>query len=114
MDFKTFLKNVGMYSKISPVLSEPEKFTHAKARYHNALRAGIKGFASVFPKRNLKSLFINNFNKQLMKIQPANHDLQYCNDPYRTAQYVVGYLTKNESGMSALLKKIDGAALSGS
>ena len=107
MDFKTFLQKIGMYSKVSSQLSEAEKFEQAKARYHTALRAGIKGFASVFPQRNLQSLFINNFNKKIMEIQPANHDIQYCMDPYSTAQYIVGYLTKNEAGMSALLKKVD-------
>ena len=42
-----------------------------------------------------------------MQVQPANHDIQFCMDPYSTAEYIVGYLTKNESGMSALLKKVD-------
>jgi len=42
-----------------------------------------------------------------MEIHEANHDIQLCLDPYAVAQYVVGYLTKNESGMSALLKKVD-------
>ena len=107
MDFNTFLHNIGMYSKVSSQLSEPERFEEARARYLTALRAGIKGFAGVFPRRNLQSLFINNFNRKIMQVQPANHDIQFCMDPYSTAEYIVGYLTKNESGMSALLKKVD-------
>ena len=107
MDFKTFLQTTGMFSSVSDKLSEAKRFSHAKARYYNALRAGIKGYAKIFPKRDLKNLFINNFNKKLMKVHPANHDIQFCGDPYAVAQYIVGYLAKNESGTSALLKKIE-------
>lgn len=107
LDFKTFLKTVGMYSDTSLQLSEEDRFKAAKARYQNALRIGVKGYASVFPKRNCRNLFTNNFNKKLMNIHEANHDIQLCTDPYSVAQYVVGYLSKNESGLSVLLKKIE-------
>jgi len=105
LTFKAFLKQSGMYSYISLELSEEDQFQAAKVRYHNALRAGIKGYACVFPKRNCKNIFTNNFNKKLMEIHSANHDIQLCIDPYSVAQYVVGYLSKNESGISVLLKK---------
>ena len=107
IDFKSFLKNVGMYSNISQDLSEADQFVQAKARYHDAMRAGIKGRASIFPRRNLSNLFTNNFNTNLMALHPANHDIQLCVDPYAVAQYVVGYLSKNESGISVLLKKVE-------
>lgn len=42
-----------------------------------------------------------------MRLHRANHDLQICIDLYAVAQYVCGYLTKNESGISKLLKAID-------
>ena len=41
-----------------------------------------------------------------MRVIKANHDIQPCGDPYAVAQYVSGYITKNESGLSVLLKKI--------
>jgi len=50
MDFNTFLEKVGMYSNVQKTLNKGERFEQAKARYHTALRAGIKGYASVFPK----------------------------------------------------------------
>ena len=106
LNFKTFLEKVGMFQGINEG-SEEERLNKARSRYHTALRAGIKGQLTVFPKRDLRSLFVNNFNPKLMQLQPANHDIQYCADPYSVAQYVTGYLTKNESGMSALLKKVD-------
>ena len=106
LDFKTFLKKIGMFEGVNEA-TEEEEMSKARMRYHTALRAGIKGQLSVFPKRDMKSLFVNNYNLKLIQLHPANHDLQYCSDPYSVAQYVTGYLTKNESGMSALLKKVD-------
>ena len=107
MDFKTFLIKVGMYYNVPSELSESEQYVKAKDRYHNAIKAGIKGRASIFPKRNLPNLFTNNYNRNVMLLHPANHDIQLCADPYAVAQYVVGYLSKNESGISVLLKKVE-------
>ena len=107
LDFKTFLEKVGMFQGIDEEEEEEERLNKARSRYHTALRAGIKGQLTVFPKRDLRNLFVNAFNPKLMQLHPANHDIQYCADPYSVAQYVTGYLTKNESGMSALLKKVD-------
>ena len=42
-----------------------------------------------------------------MKLHKANHDIQICIDQYSVAQYICGYLTKNESGMSKLLKAVN-------
>ena len=42
-----------------------------------------------------------------MKLNPANQDVSYIGDAYGAAGYVCGYLTKAESGQSALLKKCD-------
>ena len=106
LEFEDFLRKVGMFKGINSG-SEEEQMSKARERYHTALRAGIKGQLTVFPKRDTKSLFVNGFNPKLMQLQSANHDIQYCADPYAVAQYVSGYLTKNESGMSALLKKVD-------
>ena len=57
-----------------------------------------------------------------MGIHQANHDIQIVVDQvdkkiinyfifqYACAQYVVGYLTKNESGMSKMLKAVNDQA----
>ena len=37
----------------------------------------------------------------------ANHDIQIVIDPYSVGQYVLGYVTKNESGASRLLKAVN-------
>ena len=106
-NFETFLKNVGMFSQVNQHLPKEEQMEEAKHRYHTALRCGIRGQSQVFGQRNLTNLFTNNYNPKLMASHSANHDIQLCDDPYAVAQYVIGYLTKNEAGMSVLLKKVD-------
>ena len=103
--FREFLEVVGMFQGLGT--SDENAFLQARNRYHNALRVNIKGQIQVFGKRDLKSLYLNNFNKNLMKITPANQDVSYIGDAYGAAGYVCGYLTKAESGQSALLKKCD-------
>ena len=51
-------------------------------------------------------VFTNNFNCRLMSVHKANHDIQVVIDQYAVAQYVIGYLTKSESGLSQLLKAV--------
>ena len=46
-----------------------------------------------------------------MKLHKANHDLQICIDQYSCAQYICGYLTKNENGISKLLKAVNDETL---
>ena len=67
----------------------------------------MKDNACVILKRNVKDTFINGYNQVIMKLQMANHDLQIVIDPYAAGQYILGYLTKNESGQSKLLKLVN-------
>ena len=99
-NFWTFLYSVGMFVEDKPfeAYSEEEK-NEAKLRYTNALSAAVQGSAMVVLKREVKDLFINGYNKKIMRIFKANHDLQICIDQYSVAQYICGYLTKNEEGM---------------
>ena len=79
----------------------------AKQRYLNAISASVQGTAMVVLKRKVKDIFVNGFNPKIMRLHKANHDLQICIDHYSCAQYICGYLTKNESGMSKLLKAVN-------
>ena len=60
----------------------------AKERYLDAISASIQGNAAVVLKREVKDIFLNGYNKTLMKIHRANHDLQICIDQYSCAQYI--------------------------
>ena len=49
-------------------------------RYINALSASVRGTGSVFLKRGTEDLFTNNFNRSLMGVHKANHDIQIVVD----------------------------------
>ena len=107
-DFYQFLYAAGMFVENRPFneYSDVEKES-AKRRYLDALSASVQGTAMLVLKREVKDIFINAFNIRIMQLFKANHDLQICIDPYAAAQYICGYLTKNESGMSKLLRAVN-------
>ena len=82
----------------------------AKQRYLDALSVSIRGNGSIFIRREPKDIFTNNFNPNLMLIHGANHDIQLVVDQYACAQYITGYLTKNEDGISKTLKAVNDEA----
>ena len=108
LSFWQFLYEVGMFNgnKSLDEFTEIEK-QEAKSRYLDAISASVQGTAMVVLKRNVKDIFVNGFNASIMRLQKANHDLQICIDHYACAQYICGYLTKNESGISKLLKAVN-------
>ena len=108
LDFWQFLYEVGMFKENKPLkfCTEPEK-VEAKSRYLNAISASVQGSAAVILKRKVKDIFVNGYNAHIMRLHKANHDLQICIDQYSAAQYICGYLTKNESGISKLLKSVN-------
>ena len=108
LNFWQFLYEVGMFEdeKSFEQYTEAE-MQRAKTRYLNALATSIRGSGSIFLRRGTKDIFFNNFNPNIMLLHGANHDLQVVVDQYAVAQYIVGYVTKNEAGMSQLLKNIN-------
>ena len=54
--------------------------SQAYQRYIDAVSASVRGSGSVFLKRKTKDLFTNNFNRKLMEVHKANHDLQIVID----------------------------------
>ena len=108
LNFYEFLYEAGMFSGNRDLrdYSDEEK-QKAKARYLNAISASVKGSAIVLLKREVKNMFVNGFNAHIMRLHQANHDMQICIDQYSCAQYICGYLTKNEAGISKLLKAVN-------
>merc|ERR1712082_370234 len=62
-------------------------------------------------KRRPQDILTNNNKKKLLKLNQANMDVQYCVDEYAVAEYICNYVTKNESGLSSLLKNINDEAM---
>ena len=46
----------------------------------NALSAAVRGTGTVFLKREPKDVFINNYNRRVMDVHKANHDIQMVVD----------------------------------
>ena len=49
-------------------------------RYCNAISAGVKGTGTVVLKREVKDIFTNGYNKMVMSLHLANHDIQIVVD----------------------------------
>lgn len=108
LSFNEFLYEVGM---LEGLLNDETAITKARARYLTALRCEVKSSGLFLLRRNTEDIFTNNFNKKLIKIHSANQDIQYITDEYAVAEYITNYVTKNESGLSLLLKNINDEAI---
>ena len=111
MDFSDFLFEVGMFENNQSSKDDVEKLQKAKARYLTALRCEVKKSGLLLLKRNPKDVFTNNFNKDLISLQQSNMDVQYITDEYAVCEYISNYCTKNEGGLSTLLKSINDEAI---
>ena len=108
LSFNQFLYEVGMLDE-KDLLGN--RIIKAKERYLNALRCEVKSSGLLLLKRKTADILTNNFNKKLIKIHQANQDIQFICDEYAVAEYITNYLTKNEAGMSGMLKTINEEAV---
>ena len=106
--FNQFLYEIGM---IDEKTYDDKAMQNARSRYLNALRCEVKSSGIVVLKRRPADIFTNNFNKKLLKLHQANEDIQFITDEYAVAEYICNYVTKNESGLSSLLKNINDEAI---
>ena len=60
-------------------LSKKEK-TDGYQRYLNALSASVRGTGAIFLQRNPKDVLTNNFNRRILGVHKANHDIQIVID----------------------------------
>ena len=111
MSFNEFLVEVGMLIEDKPLIKcSVQEIKQARQRYIEALSVSVRGTGSVLIRREPKDIFTNNFNPNLMEIHGANHDIQPVVDQYACAQYICGYLTKNEDGASKTMKAVNDEA----
>ena len=110
MSFNMYLFEVGMFRE-GKQFDDPQEIKIARQRYLTALRCEVKSSGTLLLRRNTQDIFTNNFNKVLIKLHQANQDIQYISDQYAVAEYICNYLTKNEAGLSSLLKNINDEAI---
>ncbi|KAJ8019346.1 ATP-dependent DNA helicase PIF1 [Holothuria leucospilota] len=68
---------------------------------------------TVYLKRNVKDIWINNYNKHLLRLWNADMDIQFVLDAYSFIMYILSYITKAEHEMGALLKQAQAEARQG-
>ena len=56
-------------------------------------------------RRNTQDVWVNGYNKDLLRLWNANIDIQYILNTYCCIMYIVSYITKGEHELSALLKE---------
>ena len=77
MTFLEFLYKAGMFTERKQLSSYSEhEIKEAKSRYYDAISTCIKGTGMVLLKREVKDIFTNGYNKNMMKLHHANHDIQ--------------------------------------
>lgn len=74
--------------------------------YINAIRASLSRLQIVH-QREPADVMTNNYNPSVMALHRGNHDIAFILDPYACGSYILGYLTKNETMMSKLLRQVD-------
>jgi len=72
--------------------------------YLNAIRVGLKQ-PKVLLKRDLKSIRLNAYNPDIMRLHRANMDIQYILNGYAISRYILDYINKSQRGMSLLLRE---------
>ena len=87
-----------------------EEIGISKDEYLMALRGTVKISFQFLPKRECRDVFINNYNPQLLKDDPSNHDIQIIageQGAFAVGCYIAKYISKEEAGQSNLLKGIE-------
>ena len=58
----------------------------------------------VVMKRDVKDVWVNGYNADLLRAWGANLDIQYILDPYACIMYIVSYISKSEHELGEILK----------
>ncbi|XP_042609822.1 uncharacterized protein LOC122142829 [Cyprinus carpio] len=68
---------------------------------------------SIVLKRNPKDVWINQYNKDLLRAWQGNMDIQYVTDAFSVVVYILSYITKAEQEMGLLLQRAQNEAMNG-
>ncbi|XP_067306866.1 uncharacterized protein [Pseudorasbora parva] len=68
---------------------------------------------SIVLKRNPKDVWVNQYNKHLLRAWQGNMDIQYVTDAYSVVVYIISYITKAEQEMGLLLQRAQNEAMNG-
>ena len=72
-------------------------------QFQTAMRL-VSTKTEVVLKRNTQDVWINPYNKDLLKTWDGNMDIQYVLDPYSCVMYILSYISKSEHELGELLR----------
>ena len=72
--------------------------------YEDALEVSDRGY-TVFHKRDVDEIFVNNYNQEWIVCWNANMDLQLCLDFFAVITYISDYYSKDDSGTLHYIKE---------
>ena len=93
------VKEVLLSEDFDQTMSIEELCTKAKVNikdYHKALTVSEKGNVIVY-KRSVRDIFVNNYNKEILRAWNGNMDIQATMDQYAIVTYVTDYYSKVSS-----------------
>ncbi|XP_076120789.1 uncharacterized protein LOC143101377 [Alosa pseudoharengus] len=68
---------------------------------------------SIVLKRNPSDIWVNQYNKELLRAWQGNMDIQYVTDAFSVVVYILSYITKAEQEMGLLLQHAQNEAMNG-
>ncbi|XP_073714001.1 uncharacterized protein [Misgurnus anguillicaudatus] len=68
---------------------------------------------SIVLKRNPKDIWVNQYNRDLLRAWQGNMDIQYVTDAFSVVVYILSYITKAEQEMGLLLQRTQNEAMNG-
>ena len=68
-----------------------------------AIQASVKAGLVILLERDIDEGYINAFNPEWLEAWEGNIDLQPCFDYFAVITYITDYLTKDDSGITAIL-----------
>ncbi|TKS65922.1 ATP-dependent DNA helicase PIF1 [Collichthys lucidus] len=68
---------------------------------------------SIVLKRNATDIWVNQYNKDLLRAWNGNMDIQYVTDAFAVVVYILSYITKAEQEMGLLLQRAQNEAMNG-
>ena len=74
--------------------------------YLKAIQASVKAGLMILLERDIDEGYINAFNPEWLEAWEGNIDLQPCFDYFAVITYITDYLTKDDSGITAILKEV--------
>jgi hypothetical protein len=74
--------------------------------YEEEIKHSVKQGYTILLERDIDEGYINAFNPEWLEAWGGNIDLQPCFDYFAVITYVTDYLTKDDSGVTAILREV--------